>query len=176
MKINQKNIKKYINLYNQEDYIFKVIGPAIRKKKYVKFSEFYKICMWKSARQKNKYLRNTKSIENITREAFNINNERDKILTLCKLEGVGIPTASSILTIAFPDKYGVIDIRCMEILHEMNLLKSINISINNWLNYLRIIRELAHDNNVTPREIDMALFALHREGLEKKDYKNLYKK
>ena len=47
-------------------------------------------------------------------------------------------------------------------------------STNTWVNYLDIMRTLAKENNVTPRELDMALFAMHKESLEKQNHKNLY--
>jgi hypothetical protein len=47
-------------------------------------------------------------------------------------------------------------------------------SLSIWLEYLDTMRKWATENGITPRELDMALFAMHREGLEKEDYKNLY--
>jgi len=84
--------------------------------------------------------------------------------------------ASAILTIVFPDKYAVIDIRCMEMLGKLKFLLKKTISLNAWTKYLDIIRALATDNNLTPREVDKILFAMHRESLEQENYKNLYDK
>lgn len=140
----------------------------------MKFDDFYNICMWKSVRQKQSYLKNMESVEKISKEAFLEKDERKKIEKLCVLRGVGIPTASAIFTIVYPEKYGVIDIRCIEILIKKGFDIKKNISINTWLKFLAIIRKMANDNNLTPREIDKILFAMHREALEKENYKNLY--
>ena len=130
--------------------------------------------MWKSVRQKHNYLVNKKIVEKVTKEAFKETDERKKMEELCKLKGVGIPMASAILTIVFPNKYAVIDIRCIEMLNKLNLTIKKHITLNVWLEYLIIIRNLAKDNGLTPREIDKILFAMHKESLESDNYKNLY--
>lgn len=174
MKIN--DLKKYIALYDTEKYLFNTIGPIARKRGYLTFDDFYKICMWKSARQKQRYTKNKQVIENITREAFGKKDEKEIIKILCdRLEGVGIPTASALLTVVFPEKYAIIDIRCLSVLREkFNLKISKYILVNTWIKYLNIMREISKENNITPRELDMALFAMHRELLENNNYKNLY--
>lgn len=174
MKIH--NTKKYLDLYNIEDYIFKIIGPRIRKRGFIEFDDFYQICMWKSARQKQNYLKNKNIVKDISRNAFNEKDESLKIKHLLKLKGVGIPTASAILTICFPDKYAVIDVRCIQMLNKIGIKIRKSITINRWFEYLKIIRELAHENNLTPRQIDQILFSMHREILEKNNFKNLYSK
>jgi len=171
MKID---LKKYLKLYSTEDYLFDILGPQIKKRGYIKFEEFYRICIWKSSRQKPNYIKNKKIVEKITKKAFLEKDEKEKINILCSMKGVGIPTASAILTIVFPNKYAIIDIRCMEILLKLNLLKSKNISINTWIDYLCVVRLLAKENDTTPRNIDKALFAMHRELLDNNNFKNLY--
>jgi hypothetical protein len=43
MKIS--NLKKYIALYDTEQYLFDVIGTRTKKRGYLTFEDFYKICM-----------------------------------------------------------------------------------------------------------------------------------
>lgn len=170
-----KNIDKYIQSYDVEKYLFTVIGPKIRKKKYLSFNDFYQIVMWKSVRPKLRYISNQKQIEQISKRALSQSSEVEKIQTLCELNGVGIPTASAILTIIYPEKYAVIDIRCLEALNDILKIKiSKSISLKTWLKYLEIMRNIAKENNVTPRKLDMALFAMHKENLDKQKYRNLY--
>lgn len=172
MKIN--NAKRYLSLYNQEDYLFNFIWPQIRNKWFLDFDEFYMIYMWKSARPKNKYLKNRTIIEKITKEAFLESDELMKMEKLCQLDGVGIPTASALLTIVFPDKYAVIDIRCIEMLQFLNVDIKKTITPKNRLKYLDIMRNRAKENELTPRELDKVFFAMHRERLEDTNYRNLY--
>lgn len=173
MKI--KEIKKYIELYDTEKYLFKIIGLDIKKKGFLLFEDFYQICMWKSVRPKKRYISNKEQIKETSRRALSEKDESKKIKILCELNGVSIPTASAILTIIYPEKYAVIDIRCLEALNNILKIKiKKTVSVGIWIKYLEIMRNLAKENNVTPREVDMALFAMHKENLEKQNHKNLY--
>jgi len=60
-------------------------------------------------------------------------------------------------------------------LNEIGIPIRKTITINRWLEYTKIMRELAVENDVTPRELDMALFAMHKEKLDKQNFSNLYK-
>lgn len=168
------DFKKYIQLYSLEDHLFNIVGPQIKKRGYMTFDDFYKIAMWKSARQKPKYLQNKSSVESISKEAFSLSDESERMENLCSLKGVGIPTASAILTIVYPDNYAVIDVRCIEMLQELGYSIKKTITLNNWLKYLDIVRKIAKENSITAREVDKALFAMHREWLEGQNYRNLY--
>jgi len=174
MKI--RNAKNYLDLYNIEEYLFKVMGPRIRERGFIEFNDFYQICMWKSARQKQNYLKNKNIVKNISRKAFAEKEEPLKIKQLLKLKGVGIPTASAILTIVFPDRYAVIDVRCIQMLNKLGVRIKETITMSRWLEYLNIMRDLARENNFTPRQIDQILFSMHREMLEKNNFQNLYSK
>ncbi|MCR4334462.1 MAG: hypothetical protein NUV47_01905 [Patescibacteria group bacterium] len=167
------DIKKYIDLYGTENYLFKIIGPKVKERGYFLFEEFFEVCMWKSARQKQRYIENKDSVERISRNAFSEKDEKRKMEVLCQLKGVNVPMASALLTIVCPESYAVIDIRCLEMLTEMKHGIGNNPSIETWLKYLAKMREWAKENNVTPRELDMALYAKHKET---QGYRNLYKK
>jgi thermostable 8-oxoguanine DNA glycosylase len=169
------DFKKYVALYNVEEYLFNTVGVEIRKNGFLTFEDFYKIGMWKSARQKPNYLKNKRSVKSVTKKSFAIKDENLKIETLCSLSGVAIPTASAILTIAYPKRYAIIDIRCIEMLRKLGYSINKTITKKSWITYLNIVRSIAKDQKITPREVDKALFAMHRELLEKK-HKNLYKK
>ena len=51
-----------------------------------------------------------------------------------------------------------------------------HMSSKTWLNYLELMRSWAQENMVTPRDLDKALFSLHRESLDKENNRNLYSK
>ena len=173
MKIAE--IKKYMELYDTEGYLFKVIGPNVVGRGYFLFDEFYKICMWKSSRQKQRYIKNKNIIEEESKKAIAEKDEKKKMEILCQLDGVSIPMASALLTIVYPKRYAVIDIRCLETLRKMDYKIGRYPSPSVWLKYLDTMRKLAQENSITPRELDMVLFAIHRETLEAQDYRNLYK-
>jgi len=174
IKLNTQYLKKYIKLYNITEFLFRELGPKIRKMGYFTFDDFYAICTWKTRRAKNQYLKNNKNeVERITKLVLAEKSEYQKMKTLCELRGVSIPVASAMLAVVNPSKYGIIDIRCLEMLAELgeNLPKSL--SIKTWEKFLEIIRKIAKENKITPREVDMALFAMHREKLDN-IYRNLY--
>ncbi len=174
-KLTKQEIKKYLEFYDLEYFLFNNIGKQVKRKGYLDFDDFFAIAMWKSNRQKPNYLKNKDSIKSISKLAFRENDESKKIELLCSLSGVGIPTASAILTVVFPERYAIIDIRCVEMLKKLGFKLSNNMSVNNWIEYLKTMRGLAKKYNITPREMDKVFFAMHREMLNKDNFKNLYK-
>ena len=173
-QISKKSIENYIALYLIEDHLYNVIGVNAKKRGFLHFSEFFEICLWKSARPKKRYLENKETIEQKSKKAFSENDEIKKIKMLCTLDGVSIPTASALLSVVYPEKYPIIDIRCLEQLrtlgHEISKYPSEKV----WIKYLEIMRSLGNEVEKTPREMDMALFAMHKEAQNKDEYPNLY--
>jgi len=104
-------------------------------------------------------------IELITKTAFEITHEdKDfetelRINTLTLLKGVGIPVASAILSLCFPDKYAVIDYRNWEQLFGE---RKSNYTIKNYLDYLKKIKKLSEEFGFTCKEIDTAIWQIYR--------------
>jgi hypothetical protein len=95
---------------------------------------------------------------------------KDAMKALMQLRGVGVPVASAILTVIFPDRYTVIDFRALEALGYPL------ISVEFYEDYLAFCKELAdseivrvQDNLPAPtalRALDRALWQWSKEGLE----------
>jgi len=172
----KSEIEQYKKQYSTEYVLFEELGPQAKKNGFLTQEEFLKICLWKTPRAKKKYLDNTKeTIEKTTKKAFAETNEIKKIQTLCKLNGVGIPVASAILTVINPKKYGVIDIRCIQTLKENGYEKEFpnkSISEKRWKRYVEILNELSKNFNCKPREVEMAIFAKNREDHPENLYKD----
>ena len=169
----KENIDFYIEQYDLEKQIF-IIGEKVFKRGWLTKEEFLTFCLWKSRRPKKWYYLNTeKEIERITKLSFSEKDEIKKITLLTELKGVSIPTASAILSIVNPELYPIIDERCIQSLKKLNVISWETINNKNWLDYLKIIRKLAVNNNKTAREIEKGLFAFNRIKLDK-EYKNLY--
>ena len=139
-----------------------------KEKKFLNKEEFLKICMWKSPRPKKYYLMNSEeSIIKITRELFLTESELIKIERLTILKGVSIAVASAILTAIDQEKYGIIDIRAWQTLHTYgevtNKPKGKGFDIEDWMIYLKILREKAIKFNTTPRQIEICLFFHHKK-------------
>ncbi len=159
------------NLDTQEDKkTQKLINrlKIVKKRGYFTKKEFLLMSIWKSPRPKNRYLENKeKDIIEISKKVLSTNFEKRKINLLTKLKGVSIPTASAILTLVDPDRYGVIDIRVWQLLYLYGSVKEkphgINISFNNWYNYLIKLRYWAKKMKTSARCIERTLFLYHKK-------------
>lgn len=148
----------------------------VKERGYFTKDEFLKIGMWKSPRQKQRYLQNSeKDIVSISKKVFATKFEKRRIELLTKLKGVLIPTASAILTLIDPQNYGVIDIRVWQVLYLYDSVKDkpsgINFDFNNWYNYLVKLRYYAKKFKVSVRDIERTIFYYHKKIQEG----NLYK-
>ncbi len=174
MKDFEANIENYIDLYDIEKHLF-LNGNEWINKGWLEKGEFLEICLWKSRRPKRLYEQNTESeIKRLTQSAFAETDEKCKIEMLTSLKGVSIPTASAILSVTNSTEYPIIDIRCVESLTDLKLISWNNINSNSWVDYLKIVRDLAIKHNKSAREVEKGLFAYNRIKLDKQ-YKNLYK-
>lgn len=150
-----------INLINELEKLKQERQPF-----YLIKEEFDKILDWKLrqqiGRQKRYREQNTDEIiRQITRTAFEISHSNWhyetelKLKLLTALKGVGIPVASSILALCYPEKYAVIDFRTRRQLFG----KAKNpLLITDYVKYLDIIRRLAADYNLNPQQVDQAIW------------------
>lgn len=169
-----ENKEFYLRRYDAETYLFDEVGPKIRQRGYATFEEFFLIGMWKTVRAKPLYIKNVDIVETTTKEALSQKEEKEILRVLCTLKGVSVPVASAFLTVIYPDKYAVIDIRCLEMLNELGIPIPSDPTIKNYIKYMEIMRSIAEENNVTPRDVDKILFAMHTEKRMKEGFKNVY--
>ena len=105
--------------------------------------------------------------------AFAETDELRKMKVLTKLSGVSIPTASALLSVTHPEKYPVIDIRCVATLQDLKKIRWTTVTYTSWISYLNAVRSIAKTGGNTARAVEKALFAYNRLKLDK-DLKNLY--
>lgn len=79
---------------------------------------------------------------------------------LCTLRGVAVPVASAILTLVFPEAYGVIDFRVWRQVFDD---ERSGFSIPDYQRYLNVIRSLAQELDWTVQEVDLAIWELDRQ-------------
>jgi hypothetical protein len=183
--INYNSVTR-ITLFTSKEQIQELIGRAddssetkrlINKFKelkntrvpfYLTLGDFDEVLLWKLRRQYGRQLkfreRNTDSnIQVITKAAFLVehsdkNYETElRLKLLVTLSGVEVPVASAILTLCFPDKYSVIDFRNWGQIFGKNNEKT-NYTTKEYIMYLSLTKQLASDFEVTPQEIDMAIW------------------
>ncbi len=129
--------------------------------------EFLDICYWKSPRSIRQCERNSaRRIERVSQEVFQTRSEEKKLALLTGLHGVSVPTASAILTLTDPNRYGVIDIRVWQLLYALRSVKmnarGQGFRFNHWFHYLQILRYHAKRLEVPVRLVELTLFKFHQ--------------
>ncbi len=140
----------------------------VKRAKQFSRSEFIKMCRWKSSRAIHHYRRNTSAaVRRTSREVLDTRNERRRLELLTRLRGVSIPTASAILTLIDPERYGVIDIRAWQLLFQIGAVDKkpggVGFVFADWDRYLSILRVHARSLRVPVRRVELTLFEYHRK-------------
>ena len=79
---------------------------------------------------------------------------------LLALDGVGVPTASTLLYFVFPDRYPILDVRALE---SLGVRPRSVYPVAFWLEYLTACRELSERYGVDLRTLDKALWQHSKE-------------
>lgn len=137
--------------------------------------EFDEVLRWKLGnqygRQKGFRKLNTEDVvRTITAAAFSITHPDEeyevelRLNLLTCIRGVGVPIASALLALVFPQKYAVIDFRTWRQIfgHEKE-----QFSVSDYIRYLREVRRLAGELGWTPQEVDLAIWAYDRDNAVK---------
>lgn len=130
--------------------------------------EFLDICCWKSPRSIRQCERNSaKAVKRTSQQAFRTRSEKQKLMLLTGLHGVSVPTASAILTLTNPKRYGVIDIRVWQLLYRLGSVTQNpggqGFTFNHWFHYLQILRHHAKRLKVPVRLVELTLFEFHQD-------------
>ena len=148
----------------------------IKEKKYLNFKDYLRIHNFKA--QISVEL-NENYIKGITKKAFSLakkDNESDtkeSLRLLCKLNGVAVPIASTILHFKFPNTYAIMDTYCWRNAREIDKTLSKfygdkERAINNYIKYLKIIRDVAKEKKKSLRSTEYGWFKKERnKGLRK---------
>jgi hypothetical protein len=146
---------------HEDDERVRAAGEAARSRGYYTLDGFLLVCAWKTGRSKSKVERNEEhEVERATRTVFEAQDEAERIEALLELEGVGVPTASTLLHFAFPDDYPILDVRALESLGQRG---GTTYSVSYWLKYLDACRRLAEEHGVSLRVLDKALWQYSKE-------------
>jgi hypothetical protein len=143
---------------------FLAVGAAARRRGHYTRAELIEVCAWKTVRSRPKVAANTAArVTRTTARAFSAQDEPTRMTTLLELEGVGVPTASTLLYCAFPADYPILDVRALE---SLGVTARTHYSVSFWLEYLHACRDLAHRQGVTLRTLDKALWQYSKEQAE----------
>ena len=168
-----------------DDPRFGSISNAIQSRGSVSVDELRKISHWKlqGGRNDANIEKNAPAaVEQHTRAAFGATTDTEAIDVLTDLSGIGVPLASTVLTVTDPDTYAIIDYRAFRGLvaanpelvdPEMGGYGGYAEFIEHFRNYLTKasayeyymthVRGIATDAGLSTREVDMALWAFDKE-------------
>jgi hypothetical protein len=137
------------------------VGAAARARGHYTRAEFIEVCGFKTARSRPKVAGNPEAaVVDATRRALSSDDEAVRMTALLALEGVGVPTASTLLYVAFPNDYPILDVRALE---SLGVKPRSQYPLAFWLEYLRVCRELAEEHGVSVRTLDKALWGYSKE-------------
>jgi hypothetical protein len=137
------------------------IGAAVRARGHYKRDEFIEVCAWKTVRSRSKVASNSSAaVTSATRRALVAAEEEARMTALLELSGVGVPTASTLLYVAFPADYPILDVRALE---SLGSKPRSQYPVSFWLQYLCACRELARRCGVSVRTLDKALWQHSKE-------------
>ena len=147
---------------SMDDARYLAAGAAARARGHYTRAEFIEVCGWKTVRSRPKVAINSEhAVADVTRRVFATTDEAVRMAALVELEGVGVPTASTLLYFAFPDDYPILDVRALE---SLGVRPRSQYPIVFWLGYLAACRELARRHGVDLRTLDKALWQHSKEA------------
>lgn len=128
---------------------------------------FLIMCRWKSPRAVRHYRRHSAAtIRRVSRAVLATRDESRRLALLTGLAGVSVPTASAILTLLEPRRYGVLDIRVWQLLHAIGAVRARpggrGFTAAHWTEFLTLLREQARALGVSARAVEWTLFGYHR--------------
>jgi hypothetical protein len=145
----------------QDDRRLLMFGAAARVRGYYTRREFIEVCSWKTPRSRPRVAANSRhAVTSRTGWALAAGDESERITPLLALQGVGVPTASTLLYFAFPDDYPILDVRALE---SLGVKSRSTYTLSFWAQYLNACRELARAHEVSMRTLDKALWQYSKE-------------
>jgi hypothetical protein len=140
---------------------------GVRRRGAFSRAEFLAMCRWKSPRALPRCRRNSAAaIRRFSGAVLRTRSERRRMALLTRLHGVGVPTASAILTLVDPRRYGVLDIRVWQLLFAVRSVTrrpgGRGFTVRDWLDFLAELRGHARALRAPVRAVEYTLFRCHR--------------
>lgn len=166
------------------DPLFDSISDAIQLRDYeLSVAELQRISQWKLQSSRNHSNIQENSDEAVTQQfqsAITASTDREAIDVLTELSGIGVPMASTMLTVAKPSHYAIIDYRAFrglagakpEIIDSRQyadyakFLEYFRTYLKNpdaYEFYMNHVRKIADAEDLSARQIDMIFWAFDKE-------------
>ena len=131
--INSTEPDNFIDYYHLEQYLFETVSTRFRKEKRLKAFDFFCIIIWKANRAKSKVAErllrgNHKTIESavidLTTAIAKKTSDKERMALLINDWGFRLPMASAILTVLYPERYTVYDIRVCDSIDDFHKIQN----------------------------------------------------
>ena len=150
-----------------EEQIEHEVAARIRRQGYLAKPDFLLLARWKSPRSEKRYAANSDDfVREVTRVALSTSSEQLRIEVLTLLNGVGWPTASTILHFSHREPYPILDFRALWSLG-YDVVPPYTFEF--WLGYTTYTRAEAERYGLTMRELDKALWQFSKEHQAPRD-------
>ncbi|WP_210603181.1 hypothetical protein [Brevibacterium oceani] len=162
-------VLKYEPLYvltDVESDLFSSIGPKVVTRESYKRKHFLKVAEWKAVG----VLPRLESIDSgdidfVTGAALDDGTPNHLRLPLLQiLPGVGVPLASTLLTVFNPKKFSIMDTRSLSVLYDYDLVPTDNPTSMDYQTYRKLMKSLAKGANCAPIDLYRALIAYSRQS------------
>lgn len=163
-------MEDYSKYFDLNVYLFDEVSKKYQDKGYIDAFDFFCIIIWKANRAKTNIFKKIKNIANsndlnkickeITLNLYNIKSNEEKLRHLIQYWQFGIPMASTILSVLFPNDFTVYDVRVCQILKKHgNLINKTNVDgiMTGYFEYVRDVIDKVPEKK-TLREKDIYLW------------------
>lgn len=166
MVIDKAELGRLVSLYDLERYLFEVVSKRFAQDGTLSAYDFFAILTWKSNRTKTKIKQGLAAAGQtpgqLMRDVSLAGAPDVKVKTLLRIWGIGLPIASAILAVCYPETFTVLDERAWESLQQIaveGLPRRFPASVRGYLQYCDTCRSLAEQTGFSLRDLDRALWA-----------------
>lgn len=163
---NQAEYLRLARLYNLERYLFDEVSARFRRDGTLSADDFYAIIVWKSNRTKTKIQKGLEAAgltaSDLMDKVAKAGDDLARVKLLRTVKGIGLPIASAILTVGYPDRFTVLDYRAWESAQAEGLKglpASEPATPRAYLKYRDACQAFAGQVGLSLRDLDRALWA-----------------
>ena len=138
-----------LKLYNTENYILTDVKDFFLQNGYLNTFDFFCIIIWKANRAKSKIANRLlnfnsnldESVKELTTKIYQAETEKQKLNVLIVDFGFRLPMASAILSLLYPEKFTIFDIRVCDTFPEYKGIENLKFE-NLWSKYCQYIQSV----------------------------------
>jgi hypothetical protein len=171
--------------YDEEAYLFQVVGPRFHREGSLSAYDLFFIVRWKANRAITNIAKHLTRLSktdleqasrNLTREIHDALTDEERFLVISDKWKLALPMASAILTVLYPEFFTVYDVRVCDELGDFHKLANLTKVNSRWQGYLafKAAVEKKAPANLSLRDKDRYLWAESRhkslEAFLKRDF------